>query len=57
MLLSISGSQDYEMLNAVDSTLPCNSRFARKQEELQVQHDWGVLGIPDLLQSCSSNKV
>ncbi|MFA6990270.1 MAG: hypothetical protein WC197_09395, partial [Candidatus Gastranaerophilaceae bacterium] len=34
----ISGSQDYEMLNAVDSTFPCNSRFARKQEELQVQH-------------------
>ncbi|MFA6989268.1 MAG: FliH/SctL family protein [Candidatus Gastranaerophilaceae bacterium] len=37
--LDISESQDCEILNAEDGTLPCNSRFARKQGELQVQDD------------------
>ncbi|MFA6990310.1 MAG: signal recognition particle-docking protein FtsY [Candidatus Gastranaerophilaceae bacterium] len=31
--------EQLEILNAVDSTLPCNSCFARKQEELQIQDD------------------
>ncbi|MFA6989002.1 MAG: NAD(P)/FAD-dependent oxidoreductase [Candidatus Gastranaerophilaceae bacterium] len=35
----ISASHNHGILNAVDGTLPCNSRFARKQEELQVQDD------------------
>ncbi|MFA6989118.1 MAG: glycosyltransferase family 4 protein [Candidatus Gastranaerophilaceae bacterium] len=35
----VSGPQDLAIPNAADGTLPCNSRFARKQEELQVRND------------------
>jgi phosphoribosylformylglycinamidine synthase len=35
----LSASHNLEIPNAVDSTLPRNSRFARKQEELQVRDD------------------
>ncbi|MFA6989423.1 MAG: hypothetical protein WC197_05075 [Candidatus Gastranaerophilaceae bacterium] len=45
----LSASHNLSIPNAVDSTLPCNSRFARKKEELQVRDDVRRIDTPDLL--------
>ncbi|MFA6989779.1 MAG: hypothetical protein WC197_06900 [Candidatus Gastranaerophilaceae bacterium] len=49
----LGASHNLEIPNAADCTLPCNSRFARKQEELQVRDDVRRIGTPDLSQIVS----